>query len=76
MFSRLRELLVQEVPEELSVCTFECPVTHCTYSMWSACTLRLRKLPARSVAVHFDARMVRAEEPVSAEILDNQPSYT
>jgi hypothetical protein len=40
MFDRLRAMLVQEVPEELSVCEFDCPVTRCTVSDWAECSLR------------------------------------
>jgi len=40
MFRRLREMLVQQVPEALSVCEFDCPVTRCTTRTWATCTLR------------------------------------
>jgi hypothetical protein len=40
MFRRLRELLVQPVPDSLAVCEFDCPVTHCTTKTWSSCILR------------------------------------
>ena len=42
MFERLRKFLVAEVPEELSVCVFECSVPQCTQAMWNECTLRNR----------------------------------
>jgi hypothetical protein len=42
MFRRLRELLVRQVPESLSVCEFECPLDRCTIRTWKSCKLRLR----------------------------------
>lgn len=39
MLDRLMGTLIQEVPMELSVCEFECPVTTCTVSNWVTCTL-------------------------------------
>ena len=43
MLRRLRKLLVQEVPEELAVCMFECTVSQCTTRHWAACELRTRE---------------------------------
>jgi len=40
MLRRLRKLLVQEVPEELAVCMFECPRSQCTTQYWATCELR------------------------------------
>ena len=40
MIGRLLQKLVDEVPEELSICEFDCPVTKCTARDWSECELR------------------------------------
>lgn len=40
MLDRFIALFVQEVPEELAVCEFDCPVTKCTVRNWAQCTLR------------------------------------
>ena len=50
MFRRLRELLVQDVPAELSVCEFDCPVTRCTTDRWASCTLRQQDRPDNNAA--------------------------
>ena len=39
MLDRLFSILVQEVPEELSVCEFDCPMTKCTVKDWKECSL-------------------------------------
>jgi len=60
MLHRLRKLLVQEVPENLSVCEFECPVTRCTTSRWAVCTLR-----AQAASDGYAARVSPARYEVS-----------
>lgn len=44
MFHRLLSMLIQEVPEEISVCEFECPMATCTASNWATCSIRNRTL--------------------------------
>lgn len=36
----LSQKLVQEVPEDISVCEFGCPMTKCTTKDWKECELR------------------------------------
>ena len=43
----LMEQLVQDVPEELAVCEFECRKLECTQGEWEVCDRRLRR-PAGS----------------------------
>ena len=40
LWSRLRPILVQEVPEELAVCEFVCAEPNCTLGDWETCELR------------------------------------
>jgi hypothetical protein len=40
MVGRLLKNLVHEVPDELSVCEFDCPYTECTVKDWVECDLR------------------------------------
>ena len=40
LWSRLRPMLVQEVPEELAVCEFVCAEPDCTVGDWETCELR------------------------------------
>ena len=40
MFDKLLQWLVKEIPEELSVCEFDCWKTECTVSDWTVCKLR------------------------------------
>jgi curli biogenesis system outer membrane secretion channel CsgG len=42
MFHRLLSMLIQEVPEEISVCEFECPMATCTASNRATCSIRNR----------------------------------
>jgi hypothetical protein len=67
MFRRLRELLVQPVPEALSVCEFDCPVTQCTRKTWSTCTLRspLPQNGSRSIPLtaYYTAERPRQDAP-------------
>jgi hypothetical protein len=40
MFDRLLQWFIQEIPEELSVCEFDCCKTKCTINDWRVCELR------------------------------------
>ncbi len=40
LWSRLRPMLVQEVPEELAVCEFVCAEPNCMVGDWETCELR------------------------------------
>jgi hypothetical protein len=44
MIAWLLKNLVQEVPEQLSVCEFDCPNNECTISDWVGCELRQQAL--------------------------------
>jgi hypothetical protein len=45
MLRRLRGWLVQEVPQEVAVCMFDCPVTRCTPQCRASCELRKNGRP-------------------------------
>ena len=51
MLRRLLDLIVQQVPESLSVCEFECSETRCTTKIWSTCRLRVPALRLGSAVV-------------------------
>jgi hypothetical protein len=40
MINWLRQRFIQEIPEELSVCEFECPLKKCSEVQWAKCELR------------------------------------
>ncbi|HUT40665.1 MAG TPA: hypothetical protein VM011_04925 [Gammaproteobacteria bacterium] len=62
MLDRLFSILVQEVPEELSFCEFDCAVTKCTVRDWKECSL----LQGRGVA-QSESRGVQGQAiPVAA----------
>ncbi len=49
--ARLKSYLIQEIPEELSPCEFDCHRDYCTYSQANTCTKRLILLKSQ----HLDA---------------------
>jgi hypothetical protein len=67
MLNRLRKMLVQEVPEELSACAFKCSETRCTYTMWAECSLRSNDFPEHKNAVDFKAHTARTGKPISLD---------
>ena len=38
----LRSRLVQDVPDDLAICEFECEKLHCSMGEWESCERRLR----------------------------------
>jgi hypothetical protein len=42
MINWLLQRFIKEIPEDISVCEFDCPLTKCTASVWAACELRHR----------------------------------
>ena len=76
MLGRLRRLLVQEVPEELSVCMFECPASECSSDTWTECRLRSQAWPDLRAAAHSKSRSVRREEPEAVDGTVELPFYT
>ena len=76
MLGRLREIFIQEVPEELTVCVFDCPVTKCTSSMWAECDLRSKVFPERKDAVNLNSCTVHTEEPISIDDDFELPIFT
>lgn len=67
MLNCLRKILVQEVPDELSVCMFECPVTQCTSTMWAECSLRNNDFSERKDAANFNALTAYTPEPTNVD---------
>lgn len=76
MFSRLRELIIQEVPEELSACVFECPATKCTFTIWSGCTLRSKGLPVRNGTARYNVIPELTEKPIRVSAGKELLSYS
>ena len=68
MFDRLFKILVAEVPEELSVCEFECPKANCTGRDWAACTLRNQATPHGNRAIQYTVRPAPTEVPASVAV--------
>lgn len=56
--------LVQEVPDQLSVCEFDCPNNACTISDWLACELRQQALLQERTASPVPTPVVYAEAAV------------
>ena len=51
MFDRLFSRLIQEVPDEISVCEFECPMATCIASNRATCPLRNRTVHKLDVEI-------------------------
>jgi hypothetical protein len=66
MIGWLLKNLIQEVPEELSVCEFDCPNNKCTVRDWGACELRHQLALYGSGIGHNTSRMVPVEVPAFA----------
>lgn len=70
MLRRLRKLLVQEVPEELAVCMFECTESQCTPRQWAVCELRTRGTQGQSTTFRTaPARSTTAVQPLNIRML-------
>jgi hypothetical protein len=65
MIGWLLNQIVQEVPEQLSVCEFDCPNNECTISDWVGCELRQQALlQGRGLTRQTVVPMVHMEAPV------------
>jgi hypothetical protein len=65
MIDWLRQRFIQEIPDELSVCEFECRLKKCSESHWTKCELRLQgTLPGNRSALMY-GRNTHTEIPVS-----------
>ena len=63
MIGRLLNNLIQEVPEELSVCEFDCPYTECTVKDWVECELRHHPMLRASQIAPYPTHTVSKEAP-------------
>ena len=45
--SQLRQRVVEEVPEDIVLCEFDCRKTQCLFEEWEHCERRLRHLKLR-----------------------------
>ena len=59
----LKQQVVQDVPDELALCEFDCRKEQCTHHEWATCERRINRaaeglFPSHSVI--FDARAINA----------------
>jgi hypothetical protein len=66
MFGWLLNNLIQEVPEELSICEFDCPMSECTTRNWIGCELRQQASQIGSGITQYNSRKARIEAPAFA----------
>jgi curli biogenesis system outer membrane secretion channel CsgG len=58
-FGWLMNEIVQDVPEPIAVCEFDCRKTQCTFAEWASCERRLKKAagelmpPSRSTVTQY-----------------------
>jgi len=60
---RVLDNIIQEVPEALSVCEFDCPYNECTVRDWVECELRHQASLRVSGITRYNTHMVRIEAP-------------
>ena len=53
MLAWLMKNLVEEVPEQLSVCEFDCPNHECTINDWASCERREQALLQERMAIRL-----------------------
>jgi hypothetical protein len=75
MIDRLLKMLVQDVPEELSVCEFDCPRIHCYVSDWTACELRYPVAPNATVDACYASALEETEASANGPFLGEQLSF-
>lgn len=68
MFNRLLGMLIEEVPEELSACEFDCTVTRCTARNRDECTLYLHATRRSRDVTQRNPRSVQTEVPAIASV--------
>ena len=76
MFRRLREVFVQEVPEALTACEFDCSVSRCTSSMRAECSLRSNAFPDRKDALNLNIYSRHTENLFSTDENFELPIFT
>jgi hypothetical protein len=64
MLAWLMKNFVQEVPEQISVCEFDCPNHECTINDWVSCERRQQALMQESGISRFPAPVVYVEPAV------------
>ena len=64
MIDWLRQRFIQEIPEELSVCEFDCPLSKCTGRDWAKCELRQQGTLSGSLRAHAHSHKIDIEIPV------------
>ena len=42
LWARIKNQIVQDVPEDLALCEFACRKSHCTMGDWETCDRRVR----------------------------------
>jgi len=43
LFNRWKNFVVQDVPDDLAVCEFDCHRSRCTWGEWASCDRRITK---------------------------------
>jgi hypothetical protein len=41
LYNRWKDFVVQDVPDDLAVCEFDCRTLHCSQSEWASCERRI-----------------------------------
>lgn len=63
MIGWLLKNLIQEVPEQLSVCEFDCPNNECTVKDWVVCDLRQQASLSGTAISRYHPVMAHMEAP-------------
>jgi hypothetical protein len=62
MINWLLQRFIQDVPEEISFCEFECPRSKCCMSDWAVCDLNQKAMPSPRSFTRYRAS-VRDDQP-------------
>jgi len=65
MIDWLRQRFIKEIPEDISVCEFDCPLTKCTASIWAECELRHQGTLSGSDITRAYKRIIQPEIPAT-----------
>ena len=63
MIAQLLQKLIKEVPEELSVCEFDCPQTKCTVRDRTECALYRQSMLRGCGVTQYNTRIEQTEVP-------------
>jgi len=56
LYNRWKDFVVEDVPEDLAICEFDCRTLHCTRGEWASCDRRISKGRGELSPAHEEPR--------------------